>query len=218
MDSAFPTTGPYRKSATQKIKAMTKKLIRILSHVYYRHFPDLVRASLSNSPPPPSRRNLMRSANKISSGLKNSSLKENEALMCPISPSMNTKPQAPITTSADPKFNHDSLSLPNLPPPPLTHRSRTKASTCSPPRARGIVSPPRTLCTSPTMPQNSDTKVDVETEHLFPVLSPHSKYLSRSPNVIGGSKFLLGSHKDMSSRGDPDEETPKGNEGYLKLF
>ena len=45
---AFPLTGRYGKLATQTVKAMLKRLIRVLSHIYYCHFLDLSRTSVAN--------------------------------------------------------------------------------------------------------------------------------------------------------------------------
>lgn len=128
MDPAFPATGPYRKSASQKVKTMTKRLVRIMAHIYYRHMPDLMRASLSNSPAANTRRGLMRSS-KFSPGLKSKARdQEVEVPPLPISKPIHaqtlTVPPLPSPSSSSSTTHHGTMlhytthptTLPDTPP------------------------------------------------------------------------------------------------------
>ena len=47
----FPLHPPYPKSASSEVKKMIRRLIRVMSHIFYRHTDDLCHAANTAKPP-----------------------------------------------------------------------------------------------------------------------------------------------------------------------
>lgn len=198
---AFPPTGRYGKLASQTVKAMLKRLIRVMSHIFYCHSLDLARAAVTNQ---------ARKGRDVPSIVSTES--KDLGSLRNVSPSrVRSRPK--ISLNADEslalprnKFHRGPSPVSGSPPSPQISSPRSPRQS-SPRPAKGSLTSqseshgmPRLFEASGSLEISPPSRSLVDRNQSPPGMSKKSHFNSAGPIVGQTPRTILGAQRESGSR------------------